>query len=149
MPVQHVQQSPWQPTGQLGTQYGAAAAENCQAVGFPSGIIVWCDLEGIAPHTAALNVIEYCNAWYAAVRNAGYVPGVYVGASAILDSQQLSDLNFQAYWRSQSNIPNVNRGYRLVQLFPTTTRNGISIDIDVTQDDYRNDKVQWLMRQAV
>ena len=148
VPVQHVQRPPWQPTAQLGTQYGTSAAQNCQKIGFPPGIIVWCDLEGVATGTAATRVIDYCNAWYADVKNAGYVPGIYVGAGTILDNRQLSALNFQAYWRSQSNVPNVNRGYRLVQLFPSLARNGILIDVDVTQDDYRNEQVRWLARQA-
>lgn len=148
-PVQHVQRSPWEPTTALGTEYGTKAAENCESIGFPPGVNVWCDLEGVVAGTAAKSVIEYCSAWYTAVKNVGYVPGLYVGAGAILNSLQLSNLPFQAYWRSLSNVPNVDRGYRLIQLFPSVTRNGISIDVDVTQNDYRNGQVQWLSRPLV
>ena len=147
MPVQHVRVPGWQPSPALGEKDGTFAAQNSSLVGFPPGVTVWCDLEGIKNGSSADDVIGYCNAWYVAVKSAAYVPGLYVGANAILSDQQLANLKFQNYWRSQSNVPNVrSRGYQLIQLFPEVTRNGIGIDIDVTQNDYRNGQVQWLVR---
>jgi glycoside hydrolase-like protein len=147
MPVQHVRAPGWQPSTALGEKDGTFAAQNSSLVGFPLGINVWCDLEGTKNGTSADDVIGYCNAWYVAVKSAGYLPGLYVGANAILSDQQLANLKFQNYWRSQSNVPNVrSRGYQLIQLFPEVMRNGIGIDIDVTQDDYKNGQVQWLVR---
>lgn len=147
MPVQHVRKPSWQPSAALGERDGTFAAQNCTSIGFPPGLNVWCDLEGVKPGTSTDDVIGYCNAWYVAVKSAGYLPGLYVGYSAILNDQQLANLKFQNYWRSQSNVPNVSaRGYQLIQLFPEVTRNGVPIDIDVTQDDYKKGQVHWLVR---
>ncbi len=147
MPVQHVRAPGWQPSAALGDKDGTFAARNSSLVGFPPGINVWCDLEGIKNGTSADDVIGYCNAWYVSVKSAAYLPGLYVGANAILSDQQLANLKFQNYWRSQSNVPNVrSRGYQLIQLFPEVTRNRIGIDIDVTQNDYKEGQVQWLVR---
>ena len=89
MPVQHVSAPGWTPSAQLGTSYGDSAANNAISVGFPTKVNVWLDLEGINSSTPAQDVIAYCNAWYNAVAGAGYIPGLYVGANCILDSQQL------------------------------------------------------------
>jgi hypothetical protein len=149
MAVQHVRAPGWQPTVALGQQDGAAAAQNAQTVGFPAGVNVWCDLEGVQSGTSAQNVSDYCNAWFTEVANAGYLPGLYVGDCCILDEHQLYSLKFQHYWRSQSNVPNIqSRGYQMIQLYPSVTRNGIGIDIDVTQNDYKSGQVQWLRRAA-
>ncbi len=146
MPVQHVSAAGWQPTAALGTQYGAAAASHAQTVGFPAGVNVWCDLEGVATGASASNVIAYCNAWYAAVASAGYVPGLYVGANCGLDSQQLYDLQFQHYWRSESGSAPVvaTRGYQMTQSFVPDPVFGIGIDSDVTQADALSGRVLWL-----
>jgi hypothetical protein len=147
MPVQHVRASGWSPTGDLGQQDGADAAANAAAVGFPPAVNVWCDLEGVDPGTAAQAVIDYCQAWFTAVAAAGFLPGLYVGAQAILTGQQLLDLPFQHYWRSQSEVPDLpNRGYQLMQLFPSITVNGIGIDVDVMQTDEEGGQAQWLIQ---
>jgi hypothetical protein len=146
MAVQHVMDAGWSPTGNLGAQNGQWAARNANSVGFPPGVNVWCDLEGIAAGTAAQNVIDYCNAWYNAVKAGGFVPGLYVGANAILSGQQLYDLDFQHYWQSMSQVPSIpNRGYQLIQN-STTTVNGIGIDVDVTQTDNEGGQVLWLVQ---
>lgn len=149
MAVQHVRLPNWQPTGALGQQDGQAAAQNAADVGFPPGVSIWCDLEGVQAGTDAQNVIDYCNSWFTAVAGAGYIPGLYVGFGSGLNEQQLFNLNFQHYWRSQSNVPNVgSRGYQMIQLFPEVKVNGIGVDIDVTQSDFKNGQAQWLVRPA-
>lgn len=147
MPVQHVRAPGWSPTGDLGQQDGGAAATNAAAAGFPAAVNVWCDLEGVASGTAAQDVIDYCQAWFDAVAAGGFLPGLYVGAQVILSGQQLLDLPFQHYWRSQSNVPDIpDRGYQMVQLFPSVTVNGIGIDVDVTQTDQEGGQAQWLVQ---
>jgi hypothetical protein len=149
MPVQHVREPGWSPTGSLGQTDGQQAALNSQSVGFPSGVNVWCDLEGVANGAAASDVINYCTSWYDAVQTANFVPGLYVGSSAILDDQQLYGLPFEHYWRSQSNVPDIpNRGYQLIQLYPSLTINYISVDVDVTQNDYEGGQALWLMQAS-
>jgi hypothetical protein len=149
MAVQHVRKAGWQPTGALGQQDGQDAAQNALNVGFPSGVSIWCDLEGVQTGTDAQNVIDYCNSWFTALDSAGYIPGLYVGFGCGLSEQQLFDLNFQHYWRSQSNVPNVgSRGYQMIQLYPEMPVHGIKVDIDVTQSDFKNGHAQWLVRPA-
>jgi len=149
MAVQHVRKAGWQPTAMLGQQDGTDAGSNGATVELPAGVNIWCDLEGVEAGTAAQDVIDYCNMWFTEVANAGYVPGLYVGDSCILNEHQLFDLKFQHYWRSLSNVPNIrSRGYQLIQLFPELNKNGIGIDIDVTQSDYKQGQVQWLIRAA-
>ena len=145
MPVQHVRKLGWSPTQSLGQQDGQDAVANAQDVGFPAGVNVWCDLEGASDTAQPQDVIDYSQAWYDAVNVAGYVPGLYVGAGAILTGQQLYDLPFEHYWRSQSRVPDIpNRGYQVVQLMPPIQINGISVDIDIVQNDKKGGQAQWL-----
>lgn len=147
MAVQHVRKPGWQPTEALGQQDGSHAAQNAAAIGFPAGVNIWCDLEGVLKGTDPQDVTDYCNAWFTEVAGAGFVPGLYVGDSCILDESQLFDLKFQHYWRSQSNVPNVrSRGYQLIQLYPEVKKNGIGIDIDIAQNDYKKGQALWLAR---
>ncbi|HET6992444.1 MAG TPA: glycoside hydrolase domain-containing protein, partial [Bacteroidia bacterium] len=79
----------WTANAQLGTSTGANAANNAKSIGLPQGMVVWCDLETPDPASGAQGVIDFCQAWYAQVKAAGYVPGLYVGAGCLLTSQQL------------------------------------------------------------
>jgi hypothetical protein len=145
MPVQHVRNHGWLPSASLGQQDGQNAASNAQDVGFPVGVNVWCDLEGVGNSAAPQNVIDYCQAWYSAVDAAGFAPGLYVGYGTKLTGQQLYDLSFQHYWRSQSTVPEIpNRSYQLIQFLPSITAYGIAIDLDVTGIDDEGGQSQWL-----
>jgi len=147
MPVQHVRRQGWLPTLSLGQRYGQDAATNAQNVGFPDGVNIWCDLEGVSGQATQQDVIAYCEAWYDAVNTAGYSPGLYVGAGAQLTGQQLYDLSFQHFWRSQSQVPDIpTRSYQLIQLLPSIQIqiDGIWIDMDVAQNDKENGQAQWL-----
>jgi hypothetical protein len=150
MPVQHVRNPGWSPTGPLGTTTGQHAAGNAQAAGFPDGVNLWMDLEGIAAGTPAQHVIDYANAWFEAVHGAGFVPGVYVGADCILDGAQLfNDLAFQHYWKSGSSVPDIpTRGYQMIQTIPgaSTTVGGFHLDLDLdrTRRDALGGNAQWL-----
>jgi hypothetical protein len=150
-PVQRVRRSPWDPTGSLGTTTGQNAANNAQLIGFPPGINVWLDLEGVRSGTSASNVIAYCNNWFDEVAAKNYVPGIYVGADAILTDTQLANLKFEHYWKSGSIVPSIpGRGYQLIQTIPNPPlgelRHGIHIDLDKTQTDSQKDQVLWLKR---
>lgn len=145
MVVQHVEDSGWTASESAGESNGNNAAANAESIGLPPGLNIWCDLEGIADSTDAQDVINYCSAWYSAVSAAGYVPGLYVGANAVLNSQQLYDLPFQHYWQSCSEVPDVAvRGYQMVQIFVPDAVNGIGIDEDMTQTDEQGGQALWL-----
>ena len=143
--VQHVLSAGWNPTAALGATYGTNAAANATSIGLPPGMNLWCDLEGVASGTPAQQVIDYCNAWYQAVAEGGFIPGIYVGANCILSGNQLySDLKFQHYWKSLSNVPTIpNRGYQLIQSKGATVY-GVNIDNDTTQNDEQGDSMIWL-----
>lgn len=145
MPIQHVRKPGWAPTQALGQQDGSDAAQNAQAVGFPQGVNVWCDLEGVISDAAPADVVAYCEAWSEEVNAAGYVPGLYVGAGALLTGDELYALPFEHYWRSPSKVPDVpNRSYQVFQLFPSVDVNGIQIDVDITKNDDEGGRAQWL-----
>ena len=148
--VQHVRAEGWLPSSDLGAEDGVHAAYHAFVLGFPCGINVWCDLEGVAGGTTSEEVIGYCNSWFDAVAAAGYVPGLYVGANAILDGQDLHDrLKFSHYWKSLSRVPEVAvRGYQMIQSNEHTV-NGIGIDENRTQSDLLGGAVVWLAPPSI
>lgn len=144
MPVQHVRSPGWTPSATTGETDGTRAASNATSAGLPPGLCLWCDLEGVKG--TAADAIAHANAWTAAVRNAGYEPGLYVGAGVPLTATQLfRGLTVTRYWRSFSAVPNVaRRGYQMLQLYPETTIAGIRVDLDVIQSDYLGDRPLWV-----
>jgi hypothetical protein len=97
------------------------------------------------------SVNAYCNNWFDEVAAKSYVPGIYVGADAILTGTQLSNLKFRHYWKSGSTVPSIpGRGYQLIQTIPNPPlgllRHGIHIDFDATQTDSLGGQVIWLRR---
>ena len=118
MVVQHVAPENWSPSQALGTRNGKNAAKHARQIGFPDGVNVWLDLEGAKTSTPHETMIAYCNAWFAEVEGAGFVPGVYVGARAILTGNELFwRLTTKHYWKSGSRVPDIpHRGYQLIQI---------------------------------
>lgn len=147
MPVQHVLNAGWQPTGALGTQFGTSAANNAAAVGFPGGVNVWLDLEGVAPSAASQDVIDYCNNWFDVVSAKGFVPGVYVGADNNLTGAQLGALKFQHFWKSPSTVPTVaGRGYQMIQSLPSSGFGLSDLDKDVSKADLKSGLPDWIIK---
>lgn len=137
MAVQHVSAEGWIPTEDLGQQYGVSAAADARTVGFPRGVNIWLDLEGVGYGSTARQVADYCTAWFAAVSDAGYAPGLYVGARCGLTGEELYDLPFTYYWQSGSAVPALPaRGYCMVQSISGDYEiAGVSYDLDTTQTD--------------
>lgn len=145
MAVQHVHAPGWFPSLELGAYMGADAVMNAQAIGFPAGVSLWLDLEGVAETAAAADIIAYANAWFDEVAAGGFTPGLYVGARCGLSGQQLADLKFEHYWKSESNVPALpGRGYQMVQYLSPGAIQGITIDRDVTNPDAEGGQVCWL-----
>lgn len=157
MIVQHVAPEGWKPTAQLGSAYGATAAEEARLVGYPAGGILWCDLEGVARGTPAADVIDFCNAWHEAVAAAGYDPGLYVGYAAGLTADQLySALRFQRYWSAYNLDRDLYPAVRGVQMrqgpYPRGGLEGIpfEFDTDVIQSDAMGDRpLLWTAAEEV
>jgi len=135
MIVQYVEsESAWNPSSTKGTKNGGVAASECELLGVPWGVTVWCDLEGVARGTPSQRVIDYCNAWHAAVSAAGYVPGVYVGYRAGLTPTQLyRALKFTHYWGAYNLNVDQYPAVRGIQMKQSKARSsdrpqGIAID---------------------
>ncbi|HEX2078472.1 MAG TPA: glycoside hydrolase domain-containing protein [Longimicrobium sp.] len=151
MTVQHVKNEGWMPTGDLGTEYGANAAAFTRQIGFPGGVNLWMDLEGVSTSAAAPDVIAYCNNWYTQVANAGYVPGIYVGWEPGLTGSQLySKLRFQHYWAAY-NVDGASRpdprGWQLMQSSGSGKVGSLDTDVydvDHTYVDKLGGQVLWL-----
>lgn len=148
MIVQHVAAEGWAPTRELGAAYGAIAAQEAAAVGYPRSCIVWCDLEGISPIARAADVIAFCNSWYDKVREAGFDAGLYVGYGAGLTADQLYyKLKFRRYWSAYNlnsdSLPSV-RGVCMKQgAYPPPSQRvkGIPFEYDtdlITGDHFNN-----------
>ncbi|HEY4328067.1 MAG TPA: DUF1906 domain-containing protein [Mucilaginibacter sp.] len=153
MVVQHTANEGWAPTAALGTAYGGYAATYAsQVANLPQGVNIWCDLEVVALHTTAADVIAYCQAWYDAVNAAGYVPGLYVGWGIVLTDDQLyNNLSFQHYWRAyNAEVGVATRGYQLVQKNAlklnsiTADTHGDTFDPNITQNDNLGGAPLWL-----
>jgi hypothetical protein len=146
MPIQYARTRGW--SAESGRADGAAAARNALAVGVPPEATLWCDLEGRIHGAEA--AIAYATNWHAAATEGGIAdPGLYVGAGVPLTSEQLfHDLPFRRYWRSLSQVPNVDvRGYQLIQLFPDdVVVAGVRVDLDVTQSDYLQNRPVWVVQ---
>jgi len=142
MVVQYVEsEESWKPSASKGAAQGAMAGSEANRIGVPSGVTLWCDLEGVAVGTSATDVIDYCDHWHQAVATAGFVPGLYVGWHAGLSATQLyRSLRFTHYWGAYNlnsdQAPTV-RGLQMKQSErrPTDVVPGVKLD-------FQTDKVR-------
>ena len=153
MPVQHVESVNATIADALhGKQKGENARNHAKECGFPPGVNVWLDLEGISSRFAAWSVVDYCNAWFDQVAEWDYVPGIYIGFESQLDSHQLFySLKFEHYWKAQGNIPPVaQRGYQITQTIfrhgKTIHEHDIEIDVNISHTDNLGKQAQLLFR---
>lgn len=135
--VQHVALPGWYPDGPLGTMYGQVAALEADDAGYTVGATLWCDLEEVAAAATRQQVIAYVNAWTAAVSDAGYQPGLYVGYRCGLSAQDLFHaLNVRAYWAAYNLDADKYPAVRGVCMRQHATGNsdrvpGVSFEFDV------------------
>ena len=109
-----------------------------KALGAPQGVTVWIDVEGSS--LEGLDIIAKVNAWAAAVQNAGYEAGIYVGAGCPLSPAQLQALAVTRYWHSVSRVPEPSRGMCMEQITPDEVFVcGVKVDVNVVKPDYRGD----------
>ena len=146
MAVQHVASPPWTPSAALGQTYGTYAVLNAEAIGLPAGINIWLDLEGVASGVSPQTVAAYCSAWYDIVSNAGFAPGLYVGANCGLDGDQLAALPFRYFWQSGSTTPTpTGIGYCMSQSISSSyVLGGVAYDLDTVFTDQTQKTPIWL-----
>jgi hypothetical protein len=140
MLVQYVESdSSWIPSATKGTANGGVAASEAERLGIPSGVTIWCDLEGVAVGTPRKVVIDYCNRWYKVVKAAGYVPGLYVGYHAGLSATDLyKELQFTHYWAAYNLNADQYPATRGVQMKqskhqPADAVPGVQLDFQVNR----------------
>jgi hypothetical protein len=133
----------------LGLMYGDRSVKQAQALGIPKGTTVWLDLEDCTG--TAKEISSFVNSWSSVVSGAGFMPGLYVGAGAVLSSAELYALSVVRYWQSLSKevdargqIAEPGCGWCMIQLFPSVTVAGVFVDVDVVQQDYRNRTPAWV-----
>lgn len=117
----------------------ASHVAKLQALGIPKGVTIFLDVEGQNLDPTALT--SKINAWAFSIRQAGYDPGLYVGAGCPLDDAALYALDVDRYWHSVSRVPDPKlRGCCIRQLRPNDVKpTGLDIDVDVVEPDYQGD----------
>jgi hypothetical protein len=152
--VQHVAKPGWYPTAARGMAYGKTAAKEARAVGYLAGAHLWCDLEGVSACVSPADTIAFCNAWYDAAGDAGYLPGLYVGDSAGLTGAQLyRALKFAAFWSAYNlnrDMEPIARGVMMRQrvahadeFLPGFTCDNFDTDV-ITADAFRSTPILTL-----
>ncbi len=138
MATSYSRESGWTVTADEGATTGAFMTRRAKECGFLPGVNVYLDLEGMSDATSPEDANSYVRLAAAPLEGSGFVPGAYVGDSLPLDATALYRLPVRGYWRSMSSVPTPsNVGYQLYQLYDTQTVHGVSVDIDVSQRDYR------------
>lgn len=146
MLVQHVRFEGWHPSSLMGETDGIVACRHAKAAGYLEGASLWNDLEGILG--TAGETIDYANAKFAEVQKQGFLQGEYVGFQVPLDGHALfHGLRSKAYWRSLSQVPEVEtRGYCMLQMGGIVL-GGVEYDLDFHQSDKLGGRAMW-MRSA-
>ena len=108
----------------------------------PQGVVVWLDVEDVKDDVLTLQ--QRINTWAKALKAAGFIPGIYVGAGCQLTSKEFYSLAVNRYWRSCSRIIDrsgneaaPNCGFCMTQCTCEVERAGIEVDVDFVYEDYQ------------
>jgi hypothetical protein len=121
-----------------------------QRLGIPKGVVVWFDVEGVNDDPVTLK--KRINTWANAVKAAGYIPGLYVGAGALLTSAELFSLAVVRYFHGCSRV--VDRtgeeagpscGWCCYQCACQVERAGVMVDVSFVYQDYKGRAVPMVM----
>ncbi len=104
--VNHSRLPGWIPSAADGAADAKTDIANLQRLGVPAGAHMFFDLEGVGGGRST-NLIVHLDAYASAIKAAGYIPAVYVGAQALLTSAQLYALGFELYWHSGSDVTDI------------------------------------------
>jgi hypothetical protein len=147
--VQHVAGEGWDALAAKGKLYGETAVQQIFDIGFPKGMLVWCDLEGVNPTDSDQQVIDFCDEWYRAVNGAGLNAGLYVGWRTLLSGAQIHNLPFRHYWSAfnlnADEVPTV-RGVQIKQEAEKVAH-GVRYDPDIASADLIGDRAWFFWPQ--
>ena len=150
MPVTYGMKAGTPLNGELGKKFGNSSVLHCKNAGIPVNTTVWLDLEDA--RGTAQEVSDFVNQWAFIVKDAGFMPGLYVGFNAVLTSAELYALGVVRYWNSlsketdaQGKLAEPNCGWCMIQLYPPNQQCvGVQIDYDVIQADYKGRVPNWI-----
>lgn len=113
--------------------------DKAAGAGYPKGGQIFLNLEdNVGRGVTAADMIKWINTWTTVIRNAGYSPGIYVGAPQLLTAGQIDALPGVVFWKSVSgSAPQAARGFVAAQPVFETPACGIyrGIDVDVAGRD--------------
>lgn len=118
-------------SGETGYQRAQQAIAAAERVGYPKGAYIFVDVESTGT-VSSQQLLDWINAWSAAVQSAGYGAGVYYGVPQPLTAAQAGSVAADRFWQSLSGnavIPSP-RGVCIVQ-----TGSSSSLDQDRFQTD--------------
>ncbi len=144
MLVQHVRFPGWDPQTCSGKGDALAAIERAAAAGYACGGHIYLDLEGIRGTASATK--RFAEEWAAAVVDAGYCAGCYVGYAVPLNAVQLYNLHdFHSYWSDAGTRHVATRGFAIKQKQPEVTIGGVAFDADTLRADLLGDTPCWMI----
>ncbi len=132
---------------------GAQAVQQLAALALPKGATVWLDVEGQSVYnTPAPELIAKINAWAAAVKAAGFEPGIYVGSPQPLTSEELYALQVVRYWNALSREQDRNGklaepscGWCMWQMHPSVMWAGVWSDVNIIGQDFQSRLPAWVV----
>lgn len=152
-----IQWGPWGGStlsGPNGRRLGEAAVEQATWLGLPTGVHLWCDLEGGAAGRSGTDGCKaFVEGFAAPCLAAGWRAGLYIGDPGVpLDAEELHRLaGVTAYWRSCTHVQALTRrwyprfrGWSILQTSLPTELAGVQVDLDVMRADDRGDLPTWV-----
>jgi hypothetical protein len=130
-----------------------------KALGIPSGVTVWLDLEGLkAWKSDPAQLIAKLTAWAQKIAAGGWLPGLYVGAPQPLTSRELYVLPFVRYWWGLGKpidrhgaLVYPDCGWCMIQQWHGEPNGmmwkdtGVFVDTNGVQRDHKNRPPTWLI----
>lgn len=119
-----------------GAQDAAGTIAACLALGLPTGIDIWLDLEGSGMEAGP--AISYATAWANSITAVGDHAKLYAGAGCPLNGEQLYQLPHTGYAQACSEGYTPPCGFQWYQARPgDLTLAGITVDLGMLAQDYR------------
>ena len=128
-----------------GLSDASEAIARAHALGLPSGITIFLDLESSSGAMTPDAAIAYATAHAHAVQSTGDIAGLYAGAGCPLDGAQLYSLPHTAYAQACSDGYTVKCGWQWIQAHPgDLSLAGIQVDLGMLVEDYMG-RLPWLV----
>ncbi len=131
---------------------GPSSVAQLKALSMPSGVTTCLDVEGMtAFRSDPIALAQAINLWADHVDGNGFMSGGYFGSPQPFTSDEMWKLHVKRYWRGQGRIVDrhgvlaepTKSGWCVTQMYPSVTRGGVLVDIDVIGQDYLGRVPSW------